>query len=613
MKTHLIYVRLVLFANLVCFSFCATQADESTRSSLITRSLLVTSPKTCLSKAECDEGQYCALGGPNYSHTCQRELDEGETCQNAWDKCKDHLHCQIVDDDSSKANTCARKEGIGAPCDRSGRNRCETGTICRASDSRCAVPGKVGAACDTDKECLQKRGLYCDAITLRCKHKEHRGAPCFSNLDYNNCDGFCATGGKHTDTGTCTPTQLEGARCRKDMHCTNTIFPSEHTPQLLCNVPRGAEGICLFETNLLRHLGQRCNPEADACDGRRGLSCRWAPTLHRFACQQKADEWDENVERYCTPGSPLSVCKVISGERRTCRTYKKTFPYDVVYDNFFKCFPPVITVPPGAVCNWDSGVICKPGYTCARVTGLHTPGGFHPPPVPHFCVRLGRRGARCGSFSKRCGSGLTCVGGRCMPGSDPPEVWGNWTYASFFADCSTLPCVPSAVCENDTESDKRTCMFPKQIMHLDQPCRETPQFRRECAAGLTCARNHDGRGLYICRKPAPLGAACHGENPCVSNFKCSPGWGEPLIIGRCYDPALTIPLGAPCNPHALVGERQCSVTSDGSFSLLCLPKAGSFACQFPAALFQQCDTRLNISCVGQNICNDIGVCVPPGS
>lgn len=493
----------VLLAILASFSI--VEASLSLPISSRISSVYITSPDVCLENLECRKGWYCGSIISNYSYTCRRQQDVGETCDRSNDySCKESLVCQSVGTAQSRTGRCTRRPNIGDPCDPKLTFRCGNGSLCRAPKNRCRLPGTARDPCSREEHCMLNNGFYCESSTGQCKQKERPGGPCAVYLSRYKCDGYCEIKNNARGEGTCVAYLREGAACREDSQCANTIEPFVPTPRLLCNRPIGSGGFCLLETKLLRRLGQRCNPKKDACDARRGLSCRWTQGLRRFACQQRANGKDRHVTRYCTPGSALSACKPYLGKHQICRQASDSVSESGTYKRFFQCLPPVLTLPPGRVCNWHGDFVkCGAGYDCAYVPGIRTSSRFHPPPEPKFCVRLGTSGARCGSFSERCAPGLTCVSGRCVPGSDPPEVLGKFTHASFSVDCSTLPCVPGAVCVKNTETGERQCEKPTRIMQRGQPCYDTPLVVRKCASGLTCALNRNNLGLYLCRKADP--------------------------------------------------------------------------------------------------------------
>lgn len=60
----------------------------------------------------------------------------------------------------------------------------------------------------------------------------------------------------------------------------------------------------------------------------------------------------------------------------------------------------------------------------------------------------------------------------------------------------------------------------------------------------------------------------------------------------------------------VLAQGNALIFGDPERKVLRLPKASAFACQYPAALFGQCDPRVNISCVGHKVYNNVHLWVP---
>lgn len=620
---------LILFVLATALFMSATRGQDATSpADVMGRPTLITSPRTCLREVECAASQYCDMGASERLFTCQARGAAGDRCVNVFgSECLDGLYCGFVAGATFQPS-CARQIPLGGACEQTAVRPCAgNDTICRRVDDTCAPfeTGFAGEPCAADRDCQQDRGFYCMQGT--CAAKKLPGAPCGQGSSNNECLGLCARGGTESSTGTCAPTQAENRPCREDAHCNRLFNNPSRAAALICNVPRGDVGRCVRETALIRVLGAPCTPSLDLCDARRGLSCRRAGPAGGFVCQQAAVARDSGVARYCTPGSSLSTCRALSGIPLSCRRDEGPDLIRLQFMGYFACIRRLQVVPLGRACHKPSFATCASGTSCQLIPGVRGVGGFRQTPIPpRFCVRTVGLGASCADkFSTMCAPDLACNGRRCVPSgpasSPPPAAGVEVTHVDVGVDCSQLPCVPGAVCatpEGAAASAPRECVLPTRVRGEGQLCFDTALARRVCAPGLICAQNTQGHGLLACRKPGPLGAVCQNDDECRGNLKCGPFPITSPPHRRCYNPALTLPLGASCDPAAPLTAPRCVLTTvqrqfigNIDFELRCLPKANAFACQRVALLFQQCDPLLNITCISGAVCSSYGVCIPP--
>lgn len=485
--------------------------------------------------------------------------------------------------------------------------------------------GFEGDPCNSSEDCQHERGFYCKEGGT-CARRKPAGALCGVHTSSDECDGVCIASGAPGTSGVCVPAQLEGGVCRADWHCKQVLGRLPTTEQLVCNTLDGNVGKCVPQTRLIRLLGVKCNPSFDRCDARRGLACLWAASSKQYVCQQRVTTPHSSV--FCTPGSPLSVCRPLTGHPHTCRQEpgrgrpQPLLPIMV----FFACFRTDI-IPLGRACSTSLYGVCEGNNACVFVSGVKYPkSSFDFLPPTRFCVQTVGIGASCtDKFTTRCDTNLACVNGRCIPTSSPappsPLGYTEYTHADINMDCSELPCVPGTVCVKPVESFGPSavpvCKVPSRVMKAGEPCFETALISRICAPGLICSQNNKGSGLLRCRKPAPVGAFCKTDDACEANLKCSPTSRTSPLIGRCYDPALTLPIGASCNLNTGLKAKRCVLASipnpTGNFvvELRCLPKATGFFCQRVALLYELCNSQFNIACVDGAVCSTYGVCLPP--
>lgn len=443
---------------------------------------MVTSGATCLSDADCPKNRYCQ---PD-SMRCLVRIGEKGECDilGADGECAEGLHCTFGE--SYRESRCLPQGDMGDICRVDATQPCKAGLLCDADTARCRESNATpdgdeqqhdgggddsllrNDPCVRDEDCgaRQRAGFFC-APGGRCVRRRPEGAQC---RDHAQCIGFCAgSDGAAGGNGMCRPHQAVGAACGANDHCAHVgAVPARYA--VLCNMPEdGTKGVCLSANQLLRALGTTCNPNKDACDARRGLSCQrvGSASFGRFACVQRG----QRSAMYCAPagkkGSEFSGCPLAleTGVPATCRRTRAP-----MRPGFFRCLRRVETVPRGAVCSpRGEHVACAEGTTCSAVPGTGV----------RACVAAVARGADCSNkFATTCADGLACVDGTCVPGA--PSTPRQRTHADLGEDCSALPCVPGTRCETSTGKNTKLCALPRVTVVKGKPCYATARFNKVC-------------------------------------------------------------------------------------------------------------------------------------
>lgn len=453
---------------------------------------LVTSPSTCLTSIDCATDSFCPRELPTSSQyptfECQQKLPQGASCISPRrdSECGNGLYCSNID------RMCAPQLSVGANCSRREPRQClgsPTVNICRVSDLRCGSPplsGTEGAPCRQFLDCANF-AFYCIRTESKCARRLPPGSQCGSRF-FRECQGFCAPLANDIVSGVCLPRGNDGAPCRTDEHCddenlvTGIGAQAGRLDRRLCNVPSGAQGICLRDSLRLKQLGDPCTPMSDRCDARRGLSCQQRPggplSQRDFVCVQIAKVEDVRVTRFCTPNTPFSSCISRNGRPSQCRR-ERLENLSNRFDGLFACMRALEIMPLGSICGQVEYVVCGSNASCESVPGVRRK--FLPSIPVKFCVETKQLGEMCGDkFSTKCANGLTCTDGTCQVGSDPPSI--PFTHAYVSTECADLPCVPGLVCKSPVSAPllPPICQFPSKIANPGELCYNTARLRRVC-------------------------------------------------------------------------------------------------------------------------------------
>lgn len=593
-------------------------------------SFSVSAPEICLRDIECGPKAFCSpLQQSGLFGTCKPRLSVGTQCE-THASCAEGAFCIVT----APPKLCTRQAARGEKCNPVQANVCLPGLTCTppknnpcipalACDSslgRCQpdAPGKEGATCQFDRDCDQNDGFYCMTEPGVCTRKKPDGAQCGIRSDNRECQGFCLTGFGIIG-GICAPTQPLGGLCTENRHCTAPFNLRPRLDRVICNLPRssGLVGVCAKTSQLKRKLGDPCNYRSDLCDARRGLSCRWASSLKRAACQHRFDLLGDGFS-YCKPGSPLSRCpgpqQFFPTECRTQRVVPgERFPSSV--ENFTRCSRKRRFIRPGVMCS-DEADTCQRGSVCRIIPGvLPMPTGRFSrfgPPSTVYCVRTLKAGSQCNNakkFRELCDNGLQCVSGNCKKSSG--EVKN--THAALNAPCSSLPCSPGLTC-----GENKVCETQKVVLAFGKLCKGPFDDRMECRKGLVCRTGWNPRGFKRCQRPKGVGAYCEADSWCSGKLRCPVNTtaGGALQGRRCYDPTKALSLGQQCNPRRQIFGPRCAniVDSDGTQTsfrpLRCLRTGKNFTCQVDVGPFGLCDLKDNRVCGDSRFVCREGVCLP---
>lgn len=426
----------------------------------------ITSPSACLSDIECPTTHYCSLRKVAPAFSCLPRLSAGVKCRSSITECKPGLHCGATRP-SSDTKRCQKQKALGETCQPDDAFSCLAPNVCHDKTNIC-VPDTFGLAGDSCEEygnnyfATCKQQFHC--VNRKCKRKKSKGS-CVNDFE---CAGICAGGLPIEFKGQCLDLHKQNQVCSRNSDCKQVLNPPPRTDELVCNIhiPSGIAGICVLESNLLRRLGQKCNREKDRCDARRGLSCRWANTLSRFACVHTSSSI------YCEPGSTLSSC-ITDGTPRECR--KPIFHGGYRPLPFFQCLRRRETRPWGTVCNRDTFTVCEVGTSCELVPGIGNKMAY-PPPALRMCLKVRNLGGKCGNNLRvTCGKSLICKNGTCVKGVENRSV--KVTHADFSTSCAKLPCVPGYSCEQPPGSFKK-CVLPARTVGLGKVCYGKALFGR---------------------------------------------------------------------------------------------------------------------------------------
>lgn len=427
---------------------------------------LIIAPGVCLSDVECPSTFSCHSRGfyPQYQCTPRNGLNE--TCytnpiNSAPILCQEGLFCS--------SGVCRSTLPLGATCTIS--SDCGPTNYCSLEDRKCKKLGKLGTSCMYDSECDVDAGFYCNSLRQKCLRRRPAGKYCNPNNQVV-CAGYC-----DSSTKKCVETKSELESCTSNQQCSR--FPLHRGDRVyddaLCNIPKGSTGICVTESRLIKVLGARCSISKDKCDARRGLSCRWSSKLRKAVCQQMKKPKDNTID-YCTPGSEFSKC-VDDSVPRGCRLpdYDNTDPDGYLERLFYRCSRAFEVVPRGAICNRAGFEQCEDGTSCNTILGVTELQFRTRPPRLATCVKVMQLGESCSGskFRTQCDYGLKCKQGVCVKGK-PKETLP--THADIGDDCSKLPCVPGAVCENGGFFSDRACTWPTKIVSKGQLCFGTARF-----------------------------------------------------------------------------------------------------------------------------------------
>lgn len=294
-------------------------ASKTRRQTAVPAVQLITSPESCITNVECPLDHYCkapdttqddyaffAAGGSHGASTCVPRLPEGSNCsQSGLTECELGTFCTSFENSNPLARKCVRQLPAGARCFPNSIGSCQGDLVCKLEPiCRPFTFGFAGDFCQHDGHCQQKQGFYCDAGRNQCTAKKPPGAACRFPTSIHTCNGFCVLSGIFDGKpGICQRFQKAGEKCNSDGQCQAYPFSllKPGDVDLICNRPTLQAGICVLETDLIRHLGAPCNPTHDECDARRGLSC--ARVGHRFMCVQRATSLN-SMQHFCTPNSP---------------------------------------------------------------------------------------------------------------------------------------------------------------------------------------------------------------------------------------------------------------------------------------------------------------------
>lgn len=461
--------------------------------SYITRAL-ITSPTHCLSDLECPRTHNCPNFYDSPPNNCAPRRGLNSQCDDNGD-CQDGLYCPFIQ--NFKKRVCVKKIPLGGACRRVDESPCVDGSKCSPKTRECIAEsevGRLGSPCTAFGQCDVNGGFYCNDNKRSCQRRERAGTPCKILDGAYRCAGFCA-GINSQEGGVCVDALPDGAPCQTYEHCRISPLAPPHTDDAVCNIPSGDTGICVRESKLITHLGARCNPSADFCDARRGLSCREqfagreTKGKTSFVCQHRPTKESGNFP-YCVPGSPLSAC--VQEEFPTvCRRSMQRLH---VSDDFYQCRRTVEVLPRGSICGRDEYTKCEGGTSCIAVPGLEPILGRHSPRPLETCIQIVGDGEACGNkFTTQCSDDHTCSNGTCKKGDSDPANNSD-THAQLHGDCNVLPCPPGSVCvkpeTSQLDSTTSTCELPLIVAKIGEPCFEKALFRTVSSSHSICIRIH---------------------------------------------------------------------------------------------------------------------------
>lgn len=429
---------------------------------------VITSSGVCLSDVECPTAYSCHSRRNYPQYQCNPRSGLNESCftnpvSSAPVLCQEGLFCS--------SGVCRPTLPVGATCTIS--SDCGPTNYCSLKDRKCERLGKLGASCMYDSECNVDAGFYCNTSQQKCVRRKPTG----KNCDPENqvpCSGYC-----DSLTRRCVETKSELESCTSNEQCSR--FPMYRGDRVydnaLCNIAKGSSGICVTESRLIKVLGARCSITKDKCDARRGLSCRWSSKLRKAVCQQFKKP-NDNTSAYCTPENELSRC-VDDSSPRGCRLpeYDNMDPDGYLERLFYRCLRAFEIVPRGAICNRAGFEKCQDGTSCRTIIGVTELQFRTRPPRLATCVQVKQLGESCSGskFRTQCDYGLNCKQGVCVQGK-PKETLP--THADIDDDCSKLPCVPGAVCEDGGFLSDRACTLPTKSASEGKICFNTARFYR---------------------------------------------------------------------------------------------------------------------------------------
>ena len=403
----------------------------------IDTSALITSPLACFSNSECPPGRFCnrATEYSRLYNWCLPKLGLGEQCPKYSDACRPGLMCQqprsggvprCMKRISTVGKACQKHDYSNSACSED--ERCAPSKMFPKMDVCTIARGRNGDKCYEDDDCDQDGGFYCKGLKV-CRPKNKLGTVCASRSNAF-CDGFCGPSNdplrpwRHV----CLAQQPIGGRCTEYYHCKQKFYDNHPKGNVICNIDYrdlptkpGVLGICVRDGDLIKRLGEKCNPKRSLCDVRRMLTCKWnyfkTPIdgkRGRFVCQQTMKSAGSGD--YCTPGSKLSICTVNSyGEPTAC-----TIPGPHSFfglRRFYECVRKKSIVPKGGLCVYFSDAVCTKGTSCQYVPGIDNPICYHRGCYPPLktCIATRKLGQSCGSkFVDWCGPNGVCINGKCV-------------------------------------------------------------------------------------------------------------------------------------------------------------------------------------------------------
>lgn len=560
----------------------------------------ITSKFTCIRHTDCPPSFFC--DGSESVPLCRLRYPTGAFCNGGVHECQDGSQCEQSREGRPR---CRLTRKIGQSCVNF--LSCAKGLYC-SSKNKCVSLEPLGAACSSTFSC--RYPLNC--FNGHCRAPLPNGQPCRREDDFSDCSGFCL-GSFGLSLGsvrpTCASARSINSTCSMSQQCDGWGEQRAHGPRfdsVICNRPTFETGVCTRISALHTKLGAACDPTVDLCDMDRNLRCRFSLHLGRHVCQHKIQFLGNGRSNKCEPRSRLSRCRR-SISPLECRRERSTVTDKI--DGVYRCNRRLEFLPQGSMCNRAEHARCKGGLQCSPVPGIPPLPGFRGPPSPpiRFCVRMVGEGADCrNKFRKQCRSGLVCKAGKCRWGKS--KISESQTHADLSSSCARFPCVPGAICSKD-----KICVLPIKIVGKGTPCFDKALFQRRCSHGLFCGPGPKGYGINRCRRSARLGQTCFKDKNCMGWLKCSP-----FIFrtngdrqARCYNPALSLPIGAPCKIHAGENGKRCFI---GSRSFIdkpakCLPAGHGFKCQTANGLFEPCSGNDGIACDYGLVCRR-GFCFP---
>lgn len=458
---------------------------------------VITSSGTCIRDGDCKEdSEFC----DNTSH-CRNLLSKGEQCLDSAN-CKEGLFC--YDEGYSSLidrPLCIQQRKPSERCnpfDPFDQQSCATdGNFsykCSIESDTCGVFGVEGDRCRSQYDC--QPGNYCmNANTpneRRCAMKKPKGDPCYvlskdglgTYSSVYECEGQCAVGSSDFEEGICTGLSSIGQACRSDDQCAGYETSRFHantrgTPNVICNIPKGDSGLCMNERDLIKKEGMNCNPDKDACDFHRGLSCRHTSTGPK--CMFNAFDEDGATFRFCDINGNFSKCNLSNGRPTECRREYNTEPG---VGQYFECRTKTEMLPQGSICGNVEYSVCELGTSCQTIPGVSSERyGVE----TKFCVAIKGEGESCGSkFETACAKGLDCEDNVCVKGVPQNII----THAGLSLDCKSLPCVPGTECVS--EFGFSTCEL-KTVFKSKGTCYPTATTKIVSLPflfGLSIFRNH---------------------------------------------------------------------------------------------------------------------------